>query len=394
MDLIVAEKPSVARDIARVVGASKRGDGFLEGPSHVVTWCIGHLVELEEPAHYDARWKAWRLDTLPMIPERFALRPVDGSRKQWAAVKGLLRDRRFSRVVNACDAGREGELIFRHCYELANARLPIARLWVSSLTDVALRAALAKLAPGDRYDPLADAARCRSEADWLVGMNATRALTVRSRGAFGTQGPLLSVGRVQTPTLAMVVEREQAIRAFVPKDYWEVFGDFRAGAGAETFRGRWEHDRLSVFGIGADLDDATWRSVFRQLVAQGLVRVDHEAYGALKLAEASRAVLRGEATVAMRRSVARAPKVKKLRGEAASLDAGARTLFDALKAWRLEQAKVQGVPAYVILHDRTLAAIAQARPATLADLARIGGIGAAKLDRYGAAIVALAGERA
>jgi len=169
--------------------------------------------------------------------------------------------------------------------------------------------------------------------------------------------------------------------------------DVLRGKGGDKI-GRWEHDRLSVFGIGADLDDATWRSVFRQLVAQGLVRVDHEAYGALKLAEASRAVLRGEATVAMRRSVARAPKAKKLRGEAASLDAGARTLFDALKAWRLEQAKVQGVPAYVILHDRTLAAIAQARPASLPELARIGGFGAAKLDRYGAAIVALASGRA
>ncbi|MBK7332244.1 MAG: DNA helicase RecQ [Betaproteobacteria bacterium] len=168
--------------------------------------------------------------------------------------------------------------------------------------------------------------------------------------------------------------------------------DVLRGKGGDKV-GRWEHDRLSVFGIGADLDDATWRSVFRQLVAQGLVRVDHEAHGALKLAEASRAVLRGDATVSMRRTVARAPKAPKLRGEAASLDTGARTLFDALKAWRLEQAKVQGVPAYVILHDRTLAAIAQARPASLAELARIGGIGAAKLDRYGAAIVALAGER-
>jgi len=167
--------------------------------------------------------------------------------------------------------------------------------------------------------------------------------------------------------------------------------DVLRGKGGDKV-GRWEHDRLSVFGIGADLDDATWRGVFRQLVAQGLVRVDHEAHGALKLAEASRAVLRGDATVSMRRTVARAPKAPKLRGEAASLDTAARPLFDALKAWRLEQAKVQGVPAYVILHDRTLAAIAQARPATLADLARIGGIGAAKLDRYGAAIVALAVE--
>ena len=136
----------------------------------------------------------------------------------------------FRSVVNACDAGREGELIFRHCYELAGSRLPMARLWVSSLTDPALRTALAKLASGERYAPLADAARCRSEADWLVGMNATRALTVRSRASLGAQGPLLSVGRVQTPTLALVVERERAIRAFVPKDYWEVFGDFRAGA--------------------------------------------------------------------------------------------------------------------------------------------------------------------
>lgn len=242
MDLIVAEKPSVARDIARVVGATKRGDGCIEGPSHVVTWCIGHLVELEEPAHYNPLWKAWRLDTLPMAPERFALRPVDGTKKQWAVVKGLLRDRRFTRVVNACDAGREGELIFRHCYELAGSKLPMARLWVSSLTDSALRGALAKLAPGQRYDPLADAARCRSEADWLVGMNATRALTVRSRGAQNTQGQLLSVGRVQTPTLAMVVEREQAIRAFVSKDYWEVFGEFTP-QGRENFRARWEHDR-------------------------------------------------------------------------------------------------------------------------------------------------------
>jgi DNA topoisomerase-3 len=254
VDLIVAEKPSVARDIARVVGATKRGDGCLEGPSHVVTWCIGHLVELEEPAHYNPQWKQWRLDTLPMAPERFALRPVDSTKKQWAVVKNLLRDRKFSRVVNACDAGREGELIFRHCYELAGSKLPMARLWVSSLTDAALRGALAKLAPGQRYDPLADAARCRSEADWLVGMNATRALTVRSRGAAGTQGQLLSVGRVQTPTLAMVVEREQAIRAFVSKDYWEVFGDFTP-RGGQSFRARWEHDRRPAIAA-RDVADA------------------------------------------------------------------------------------------------------------------------------------------
>ncbi|MBE7523264.1 MAG: DNA helicase RecQ [Burkholderiales bacterium] len=152
---------------------------------------------------------------------------------------------------------------------------------------------------------------------------------------------------------------------------------------------RWDHDRLAVFGVGADLDEQAWRGVFRQLVAQGLVRVDHEAHGALKLAEASRAVLRGEATVAMRRAVGRAPKPSKVRGEAAALAGPARDRFDALKAWRLSQARAQGVPAYVILHDRTLAAIAAAQPDSIAALAQIDGIGAAKLERYGEAIVAL-----
>jgi ATP-dependent DNA helicase RecQ len=149
------------------------------------------------------------------------------------------------------------------------------------------------------------------------------------------------------------------------------------------------HDQLAVFGLGAAVDAIAWRGIFRQLIAQGLVSVDHEAHGALKLAEPSRAVLRGEATVAMRRTVERPAKAPRVRGEAATLDAGSRGLFDALRGWRLEQARTQGVPAYVVLHDRTLAAIAQSRPATLATLARIDGIGAAKLDRYGEAIVAL-----
>ena len=169
--------------------------------------------------------------------------------------------------------------------------------------------------------------------------------------------------------------------------------DVLRGKGGDKIA-RWGHDRLAVFGVGSDVDEATWRGVIRQLVAQGLVQVDHEAHGALKLAEASRAVLRGEATVAMRRAVARAPKPQKLRGEAAALGASDRGLFEALKAWRLSEAKVQGVPAYVILHDRTLAAIAQARPSSLHELARIGGIGAAKLDRYGAAIVELSAGNA
>ena len=166
-----------------------------------------------------------------------------------------------------------------------------------------------------------------------------------------------------------------------------VIGVLRGDAGERI--GKWGHDRLAVHGLGRDLDEATWRSVFRQLVAQGLVSVDHEAHGALKLAEPSRSVLRGEANVAMRRTVTRAAKTPKGRGEATALLPAARGLFDALRGWRLAEARTQGVPAYVILHDRTLAAIAQSRPDSLAALARIDGIGAAKLERYGEAIVAL-----
>lgn len=242
MELVIAEKPSVARDLARVLGATRRGDGCLEGPSHVVTWCIGHLVELEEPAAYRPEWKRWAMNTLPMLPETFKLRAVKTSASQWKVVRALLKDRRFDDVINACDAGREGELIFRLAYELAASRLPIRRLWISSLTDAAIRAGFAALQPGSRYDALADAARCRSEADWLVGMNATRAFTLRQRAV---SDALLSVGRVQTPTLAIVVAREKAIRAFVPRDYWEVLGAFHATDGA-PFRARWTWDRRTA----------------------------------------------------------------------------------------------------------------------------------------------------
>jgi DNA topoisomerase-3 len=212
------------------------------------------LVELEEPASYDARWKPWRLEALPMIPDAFKLRPVEGTRDQLRAVTELLRDRRFTEVVNACDAGREGELIFRYVYELAGSRLPARRLWISSLTDEAIRQGFGSLRAAAEYQPLADAARCRSEADWLVGMNATRAVTITrrsagprvattataarppARGARGTppRSPVYSIGRVQTPTLALVVRREQAIRAFVPRDYWELRGAFKVPGAAFT----------------------------------------------------------------------------------------------------------------------------------------------------------------
>lgn len=236
--LVVAEKPSVARDIARALGVAAQGRTFFEGPSHVITWCVGHLVELDEPAAYDARWKVWRLDTLPMIPERFKLRISTGAPEQFRAVRALLRDDSFASVVNACDAGREGELIFRYVYELSGSRIRMLRLWVNALTDEALTKAFARLEPGARYDRLADAARCRSEADWLVGLNATRAVTARARQ--GADRTLYSIGRVQTPTLALIVHRDDAIATFVPKDYLQIEGHFTTQRAAQ-FRALWTH---------------------------------------------------------------------------------------------------------------------------------------------------------
>ncbi len=251
MQLIVAEKPSVARDLARVLGVRPTGRGAFEGQERVISWCVGHLVELDEPAAYDPRWKAWRLDTLPMLPARFKLRPVASGRDQLAALKVLLRDRRFTEVVNACDAGREGELIFRYVYDLCGSRLPVRRLWISSLTDEAVRRGFAQLRAGAEYDALGDAARCRSEADWLVGLNATRAVTVRHRS--GPDSPLYSIGRVQTPTLALLVRRERAIARFIPRDYWEVRGTFTT-AGGERFEATFTHARRTRLADAAEAE--------------------------------------------------------------------------------------------------------------------------------------------
>ncbi|MEQ1501709.1 MAG: DNA topoisomerase 3 [Myxococcota bacterium] len=234
MRVVVAEKPSVARDLARVLGVTRRADGYLEGDGLRITWCHGHMAELEEPAHYDPAWKRWALDALPMVPGRFALRVRPGAVDQFAVLKKLLRDPETTDVVNACDAGREGELIFRYTTELAGCTRPVLRLWTSSLTDEAIRKAWGALRPGAAFDRLGEAARCRSEADWLVGMNATRALTCRARDA--GPGDLLSVGRVQTPTLAMIVARDRAIAAFVPETYWGVRATFDAAAGSFVAR--------------------------------------------------------------------------------------------------------------------------------------------------------------
>src|SRR5437868_5092663 len=216
---VLAEKPSVARDIARVLGANSKGEGYLHGNGYVVTWAIGHLAALAQPHEIDPAWRQRRRDLLPMLPEHWPLVVYEKTKDQFEVVRKIVNSPRISRVVCATDAGREGELIFRYIYEAAQCEKPFSRLWISSLTPDAIRKSLAELRPGSDYDPLADAARGRSRADCLVGMNLSRAYSL----AYGEE---LAVGRVQTPTLAMLVQRELILRNFVPEGYIEVVASF------------------------------------------------------------------------------------------------------------------------------------------------------------------------
>ncbi len=234
--LIIAEKPSVARDIAKSLGIGGRQvQGSIRGARQVVTWCIGHLVELCEPHEYRPEWKRWTPRALPILPAEFKMRPVASTLQQWRNVSRLLRSKEFDSVVNACDAGREGELIFRMVYELSGSRLPVQRLWISSLTPSAIQKGFRDVRPGKEYDPLAQAAACRSRADWLVGINATRAATIRARN--GQESQLFSIGRVQTPTLALIAERDKAIEQFEPRDYFELWATFSSSE--VKYDGRW-----------------------------------------------------------------------------------------------------------------------------------------------------------
>ncbi len=233
MRLIVAEKPSVGRDIARSLGTHRKQKGSLAGEGWTVTWALGHLAQLAPPDAYGERYKKWRLETLPVLPERFEVRVNAKTREQFGVVKKLMQDPSVTEVVNACDAGREGELIFSYLYELSGCKKPVLRLWISSLTLEAIRAGFASLRDGRAMKPLEDAARSRGEADWIVGMNATRAYSTR----FGSPGNVLSVGRVQTPTLKLLVDREAEIEAFQPEKFWTVYARFaREGA---TYDGVW-----------------------------------------------------------------------------------------------------------------------------------------------------------
>ncbi len=225
--LLIAEKPSVGQDLARVLkGPFKKQEGSLEGPEHVITWAVGHLVQLAEPEAYDAKYKSWKMADLPIVPERFKLEVRDErSRKQMSVVTKQLGRDDIDEVVNACDAGREGELIFAYLYEKAKGKKPVKRLWLNSMTNAAMKSALGSLRPAQEFERLEEAARSRSEADWIVGMNATRAATIRLRSSFDGA---VSLGRVQTPTLAIVARREEEIKAFKPEPYWLVDATFAA----------------------------------------------------------------------------------------------------------------------------------------------------------------------
>ena len=224
--LVIAEQPSVARDIAAVLKCGEKGDGFIGGENYIVSWAVGHLVTLCEPDDYDKSLKRWTAGSLPIIPEKMKLKAVRGSKKQLDTLKKLMNAKDTDSIICATDSGREGELIFRYIYEYNKCKKPFKRLWISSMTDAAIKEGFANLRDGKEYDNLYISAKCRSEADWLVGINATRAFTIKYNA-------LLSIGRVQTPTLAMIVKRQNEIDNFVPNKYYEVIADYG------DFKGTW-----------------------------------------------------------------------------------------------------------------------------------------------------------
>lgn len=213
--LVIAEKPSVSKSIAKVIGAYRQEDGYLEGGDCVVSWCLGHLAEYAAPEHYDERYENWRFEDLPILPVEWKLLVHNTKKPQFNVLRKLLRSKKFDYVVNACDAGREGEAIFRRVYALAGSKLPIKRLWISSMEDAAIQQGFENLRDGAAYDNLFAASECRAKADWLIGMNGTRAFTKK-------YGRKQTIGRVQTPTLAMLAERQAKIQNFVKEPYYKV----------------------------------------------------------------------------------------------------------------------------------------------------------------------------
>lgn len=229
--VVLAEKPSVGRDIARVLGCKTRGEGCLIGDPYTVTWAVGHLVTLAEPDEMDERLKKWSFDTLPILPDEIPLKVISATKSQFSIVKKLINDKDTDSLICATDAGREGELIFRYIYEKAGCKKPFNRLWISSMTDEAITEGFRNIRPGADYEGLYASAQCRSKADWLVGMNASRAFTLK-------YDTLLSVGRVQTPTLAILVKRRKEIESFQPEGFCTLTADFG------DYKGVWFSEKL------------------------------------------------------------------------------------------------------------------------------------------------------
>lgn len=249
--LVIAEKPSVARDLCKAIGGKfEKHDEYFENDSYVVTSAVGHIVELCMPEDYDKRDAFWRLANLPILPSTFKLKPIERTQAKFKAIKKLSKRDDVTTLINACDAGREGELIFSYVYKLAKCKKPVKRLWMLSMTPASIREAFNNMRSGEEMQHLAEAAQSRSEADWLIGINCTRGVTKRLYGS--RAGNVAGVGRVQTPTLAVVVEREKAIQAFVPRDYWKITADFSIAEGnyLGTYqrpnfkKGDDEHDRI------------------------------------------------------------------------------------------------------------------------------------------------------
>ena len=238
MKLVLAEKPSVAMNLSKVIGANQRGDGYMEGNGYLVSWCVGHLVELSQPEAYDEKYAKWRYDDLPILPEHWQYQVSASTKKRFGILKKLMQRKDAESLICATDAGREGELIFRLVYHQCGCKKPVERLWISSMEDSAIREGFQKLRPGTEYDALYEAALCRERADWIVGINATRLFSC-------LYGQTLNVGRVMTPTLAMVGMRDAAIRAVKPEPFYSAelkFRDFQAGG--ERMKEKAEAEKL------------------------------------------------------------------------------------------------------------------------------------------------------
>ena len=233
MQLVIAEKPSVAKSISQVLGATKRQNGYLEGNGYLVSWCFGHLAFLADADYYDSRYSKWRKEDLPIIPSSFRFRIAEDKRNQFDILRMLMSREDVSTVINACDAGREGELIFRSVYYLAGCSKPMKRLWISSMEDAAIWDGFQNLRPGSEYDGLHQSALCRAKADWLVGINATRFFSL-------LYGTTLNIGRVMSPTLALLVQRESEISAFVPEPFYTVNLDCGFTASSEKTKSKEE----------------------------------------------------------------------------------------------------------------------------------------------------------